>query len=34
MTGLELAILAGAGKALVQGGLQAADQFGASQDLS
>jgi|14BtaG_2_1085337.scaffolds.fasta_scaffold01466_3 hypothetical protein len=33
MTGLELAILAGAGKAIVQGGLQAAGQFGASQDL-
>ena len=33
MTGLELAILAGAGKALAQGGLQAVGQFGAAQDL-
>lgn len=33
MTGLELAILAGAGKALLKGGLSAAGQFGTAQDL-
>jgi hypothetical protein len=33
MTGLELAILAGAGQALLKGGLSAAGQFGAAQDL-
>tara|TARA_R100001443_G_scaffold116613_1_gene137570 strand:- start:9476 stop:10303 length:828 start_codon:yes stop_codon:yes gene_type:complete len=33
MTGLELAILAGAGKALLKGGIGAASQFGSAQDL-
>ena len=33
MTGLELALLAGAGKALLKGGLGAASQFGSAQDL-
>jgi len=33
MTGLELAILAGAGKALLKGGIGAASQFGTAQDL-
>lgn len=33
MTGLELALLAGAGKALLKGGIGAASQFGSAQDL-